>query len=155
MSVIIVAMMTVVLIPGKSCSRGWGELRTAWVCFYASGFTANITHHPQQDYDQGDLDQLDQLGQIEHDQLDHPHQDYDQGEWSETWLSWRFCGVTTDPRMWCRMQSKVGAIVQLCNCAKSRQVRRCPVHRGLVLLPLGVIRTDLSTGCSPSRRGHN
>ena len=57
--------------------------------------------------------------------------------------------------MWCRMQSKVGAIVQLCNCAKSRQVRRCPVHRGLVLLPLGVIRTDLSTGCSPSLRGHN
>ena len=84
MSVIIVAMMTVVLIPGKSCSRGWGELRTAWVCFYASGFSANITHHPHQDYDQGDLDQLDQLGQIEHDQLDHPHQDYDQGEWSET-----------------------------------------------------------------------
>ena len=111
MSVIIVVMMTIVLIPGKSCSRGWGELRTAWLCLYASGFTANITHHPHQDYDQ-----------IELDQLDHPNQDYDQGEWSETWLSWRFRGVTADPRMWCRMQSKVGAIlqlwiVQLCNCA--------------------------------------
>ena len=47
MSVIIVVMMTIVLIPGKSCSRGWGELRTAWLCLYASGFTANITLHPQ------------------------------------------------------------------------------------------------------------
>ena len=47
MSVIIVVMMTIVLIPGKNCSRGWGELRTAWLCLYASGFTANITLHPQ------------------------------------------------------------------------------------------------------------
>ena len=81
MSVIIVVMMTIVLIPGKSCSRGWGELRTAWLCLYASGFTANIIHHPHQDYDQGELDQLDH---IELDQLEPPDQNYDQGERSET-----------------------------------------------------------------------
>ena len=96
MSVIIVVMMTIVLIPGKSCSRGWGELRTAWLCLYASGFTANITHHPHQDYDQIELDQLDhphqdydqgeldQLDHIELDQLEPPDQNYDQGERSET-----------------------------------------------------------------------
>ena len=65
---------------------------------------------------------------IEFDQLDHPDQDYDQGERSETWLSWRFRGVTTDPWMWCRMQSKVGAIVQYALSTKNKNCECCPGH---------------------------